>query len=68
MERKTSQTDEVICLGCGDTYIRGNSIDISPWGHCIMCKSKTLRELLSQMKADGENSGFHENGKPFTNL
>ena len=49
MNRKATQNDEVMCLGCGDVYVRSNSMDVSPWGYCILCKSKTLRELLSRM-------------------
>lgn len=44
---KKKSTEQVICMGCGDFFNRRQSIDVSPWGHCVMCKSKTLKEMLS---------------------
>lgn len=50
MKKKIEVSDEVMCLGCGDTFARSETLDISPWGHCILCKSKTLRELLLHLE------------------
>jgi hypothetical protein len=50
MMEKIRMSEEVMCLGCGDTFQRSETLDISPWGYCILCKSKTLREMLSHMK------------------
>ena len=54
MNKKIEQNEEVMCLGCGDMFARSGSLDVSPWGHCILCKSKTLRELLSKMNENRE--------------
>lgn len=50
MKSIREQNDEVMCLGCGDVFTRSNTLNVSPWGYCILCSSKTLRDLWSKMK------------------
>jgi hypothetical protein len=50
MKKRIENNDEVMCMGCGDVFIRSNTLDVSPWGHCILCSSKTLRELWLKME------------------
>ena len=50
VEMRKKDTEQVICMGCGDFFKRSQSIDVSPWGYCIVCKSPTVRELLKKMK------------------
>jgi hypothetical protein len=50
VEMRKKDTEQVICMGCGDFFKRSQSIDVSPWGYCIVCKSPTVRDLLKKMK------------------